>query len=76
MSLNLKVDKVVGKVLSSNDYTSIDKLKLSNITGVNTGDQDLSLYATKAGLALKVDHLIGKLNNTKLKKRKIRVYAI
>lgn len=55
-----KVDKVIGMGLSSNDYTSTDKLKLTNIIGINTGDQDLSLYATKAGLALKVDHLIGK----------------
>ncbi|MCX6288391.1 MAG: hypothetical protein NTW92_01280 [Bacteroidetes bacterium] len=58
--LLLKVDKVIGMGLSSNDYTATDKLKLTNISGINTGDQDLSLYATKAGLALKVDHLIGK----------------
>ena len=58
--LLLKVDKVIGMDLSSNDYTATDKLKLTNISGINTGDQDLSLYATKAGLALKVDHLIGK----------------
>ena len=58
--LLLKVDKVIGMGLSSNDYTTTDKLKLTNISGINTGDQDLSLYATKAGLALKVDHLIGK----------------
>ena len=58
--LLLKVDKVIGMDLSSNDYTATDKLKLTNISGINTGDQDLSLYATKAGLALKVDHLMGK----------------
>jgi len=58
--LLLKVDKVIGMGLSSNDYTTTDKLKLTNISGINTGDQDLSLYATKAGLALKVDHSIGK----------------
>ena len=58
--LLLKVDKVIGMGLSSNDYTATDKLKLTNISGINTGDQDLSLYATKAGLALKVDHLMGK----------------
>ncbi|MEY3056906.1 MAG: hypothetical protein RLZZ614_1451 [Bacteroidota bacterium] len=58
--LFLKVDKVFGMGLSANDYTSTDKFKLTNIVGINTGDQDLSLYATKAGLALKVDHIFGK----------------
>ncbi len=53
--LNLKVDKEAGKALSSNDYTSADKLKLSNITGVNTGDQDLSSFATITNLSLKAN---------------------
>ena len=34
-----KVDKVDGKDLSSNDYTTAEKTKLSAITGTNTGDQ-------------------------------------
>jgi hypothetical protein len=34
-----KVDKVAGKDLSSNDYTTTEKTKLSAITGTNTGDQ-------------------------------------
>jgi hypothetical protein len=50
-----KVDKVVGKELSSNDYTTTEKTKLSNITGTNTGDQDLSSFATTANLALKAN---------------------
>lgn len=54
-SLNLKVDKAIGKVLSSNDYTSLEKNKLAAITGINTGDQDLSAYATNTNLALKLN---------------------
>jgi hypothetical protein len=53
--LALKVDKVTGKELSSNDYTTTEKTKLSNITGTNTGDQDLSSYATTTNLALKAN---------------------
>jgi uncharacterized protein (TIGR02145 family) len=34
-----KVDKVDGKDLSSNDYTTAEKTKLAAITGTNTGDQ-------------------------------------
>lgn len=34
-----KVDKVDGKDLSTNDYTTAEKTKLSAITGTNTGDQ-------------------------------------
>lgn len=37
--LNYKVDKVTGKVLSSNDYTNADKAKVNVLSGVNTGDQ-------------------------------------
>jgi hypothetical protein len=46
-----KVDKVVGKDLSTNDYTTAEKTKLAAITGTNTGDQDLSV---------KVDKVVGK----------------
>ena len=34
-----KVDKVDGKDLSTNDYTTVEKTKLAAITGSNTGDQ-------------------------------------
>jgi hypothetical protein len=45
-SLATKVDKVTGKELSTNDYTTAEKTKLAAITGTNTGDQDLTGYAT------------------------------
>jgi hypothetical protein len=41
-SLATKVDKVSGKDLSTNDYSTAEKTKLAAITGTNTGDQDLS----------------------------------
>ena len=53
--LDKKVDKVTGKDLSTNDYTTTEKTKLAAITGTNTGDQDLSSYATNTALALKAD---------------------
>jgi hypothetical protein len=53
--LALKVDKITGKGLSSNDYTTAEKTKLAGITGTNTGDQDLSGYVTTSALALKVN---------------------
>jgi hypothetical protein len=53
--LALKVDKITGKGLSSNDYTTAEKTKLAGITGTNTGDQDLSGYATTTALALKIN---------------------
>jgi hypothetical protein len=52
-SLATKVDKVTGKELSTNDYTTAEKTKLAAITGTNTGDQDLSALATTAELATK-----------------------
>ena len=36
--LGLKVDKVAGKGLSTNDYTTAEKTKLAAISGTNTGD--------------------------------------
>ena len=54
-SLANKVDKVTGKELSTNDYTNAEKSKLAGITGTNTGDQDLSNYATNAALSLKAN---------------------
>jgi hypothetical protein len=54
-SLATKVDKVSGKELSTNDYTTAEKTKLAAITGTNTGDQDLSGLATTAAVALKAN---------------------
>jgi hypothetical protein len=54
-SLATKVDKVSGKELSTNDYTTAEKTKLAAITGTNTGDQDLSSLATNTALALKAN---------------------
>jgi hypothetical protein len=59
-ALDTKVDKVAGKGLSTNDYTTAEKSKLEAITGTNTGDQDLSGYATTSQLATKVDKVTGK----------------
>ena len=63
-SLNLKVDKETGKGLSTNDYTNADATKVSNLSGTNTGDQDLSGLATTTSvtnaLNLKVDKEVGK----------------
>jgi hypothetical protein len=54
-SLSSKVDKISGKELSTNDYSNAEKTKLAAITGTNTGDQDLSSYATNTALALKAN---------------------
>ena len=54
-SLSSKVDKISGKELSTNDYTTVEKTKLAAITGVNTGDQDLTSYATNTALSLKAN---------------------
>lgn len=48
--LALKVDKVSGKGLSTNNYTNADKMKVRKLSGTNTGDQDLSTLATKIAL--------------------------
>ena len=53
--LALKVDKVTGKELSTNDYSTAEKNKLTAITGTNTGDQDVSSFATITNLALKAN---------------------
>jgi hypothetical protein len=37
----LKVDKIIGKGLSTEDYTTTEKNKLAAISGTNTGDQNL-----------------------------------
>ena len=59
-SLASKVDKVTGKELSTNDYTTAEKAKLAAISGTNTGDQDLSAFATRTQLETKVDKEPGK----------------
>jgi hypothetical protein len=51
VDLNNKVDKVTGKQLSTNDYTTVEKNKLAAITGTNTGDQDLSGLLPKTDTA-------------------------
>jgi hypothetical protein len=48
----LKVDKVAGKDLSSNDYSTAEKTKLAAITGINTGDQ--TSISGNAGTATKL----------------------
>jgi hypothetical protein len=37
--LNLKVDKVAGKGLSTEDYSTAEKIKISRFSGINTCDQ-------------------------------------
>jgi hypothetical protein len=59
-ALNSKVDRVVGKGLSTEDYSAAEKAKLGAISGTNTGDQDLSSYATNTDVASKVDKVAGK----------------
>jgi uncharacterized protein (TIGR02145 family) len=59
-ALASKVDKVSGKELSTNDYSTAEKTKLAAITGTNTGDQDLSAFASTVQLAGKVDKETGK----------------
>ena len=54
-ALDTKVDKVAGKALSTNDYSTAEKNKLAAISGTNTGDQDLSGYATTAQVATKAN---------------------
>ncbi len=45
-----KVDKVTGKGLSAEDYTSGEKTKLAAVTGSNTGDETLATIKTKLGV--------------------------
>ncbi|MBI4856172.1 MAG: hypothetical protein HY818_05475 [Acetobacterium woodii] len=46
-----KVDKVTGKQLSSEDFTTTLLNKLNNITGTNTGDETASTIKTKLGIS-------------------------
>jgi hypothetical protein len=48
--LAAKVDKVAGKGLSTEDYTTTEKDKLAAITGANTGDETTSTIKSKLGI--------------------------
>jgi hypothetical protein len=48
----LKVDKVTDKELSTNDYTTIEKNKLTAITGTNTGDETLATIKAKLAVTI------------------------
>ena len=48
-ALDTKVDKIVGKGLSTEDYTTTEKNKLAGISGTNTGDQNLFSTIAVAG---------------------------
>ena len=48
----MKVDKVTDKELSTNDYTTIEKNKLTAITGTNTGDETLATIKTKLAVTI------------------------
>jgi hypothetical protein len=54
-TLEIKVDKIIGKELSSNNYTNAEKAKLATTSGINTGDQDLTSLATIPNLNLKLN---------------------
>lgn len=45
-----KVDKVVGKGLSANDYTDAEKTIVGSQSGTNTGDETASTIKTKLGV--------------------------
>ena len=50
-SLAVKVDKVTGKELSTNDFTTVEKNKLASIIGTNTGDQVLPTLSSLGAVA-------------------------
>ncbi|BDB57323.1 beta strand repeat-containing protein [Flavobacterium ammonificans] len=56
LALDSKVDKVVGKNLSTEDFTTAEKTKLASLGGT----LDLSSYATITDLTTKVDKVAGK----------------
>lgn len=47
-----KVDKVAGKGLSTEDYTTVEKNKLAAITGTNTGDETTATIRSKLGISV------------------------
>jgi hypothetical protein len=51
-SLSEKLDKVDGKQLTSNDYTNAEKIKLNEISGINTGDETLLSIKSKLGITV------------------------
>jgi hypothetical protein len=56
LALDSKVDKVAGKDLSTEDFTTAEKTKLASLGGT----LDLSSYATITDLTTKVDKVTGK----------------
>ena len=54
-ALNAKVDKITGKGLSTEDFTTAEKTKLASLSNV-----DLTNYVTLTNLATKVDKVDGK----------------
>jgi uncharacterized protein (TIGR02145 family) len=64
--LDSKVTVLAGKRLSTEDYTTAEKNKLAGISGVNTGDQDLSGLATKGEVSVLLDGKVDKVSGKKL----------
>jgi len=60
--LSGKVDKVTGKGLSTNDYTTAEAIKLAAITGTNTGDQTNISGTAAFATALATERLINGVN--------------
>jgi hypothetical protein len=50
--LSGKVDKVAGKGLSTEDYTTAEKSKLAGLSGTNTGDQTLQEVTDKGSTTI------------------------
>ena len=53
-AISTKVDKVTGKGLSTNDYTTAEQSKLAAITGTNTGDN--AVNSNYSGLVSNATH--------------------
>lgn len=60
-ALDLKVDKVTGKGLSTEDYTTEEKQKLFNQSGNNTGDETQTSIINKIGYTPANDSEVVKL---------------
>ena len=52
--LTTKVDKITGKGLSTNDYTTVEQAKLAVTSGVNAGDETSATIKTKLGAATSI----------------------
>jgi hypothetical protein len=48
--LSGKVDKIIGKGLSTNDYTTVEQTKVSNLSGTNSGDETATTIKSKLGI--------------------------